>query len=161
MIVISESLQCLVEVFKNLQFPLHLAKSHGHLCLYCNFVGRFAFNWIRIWSRRSLPSSVKAMRIHSGLLMNVWRCDNATPQEDFLTGARKPLANGDGIKFKGSVEVQSDDEERKFFTLSRPRYVLKLPLLTENSVAPVRVYGYALCLRILSCTGCIGCPPYL
>lgn len=38
MIVISESLQCLVEVFKNLQFPLHLAKSHGHLCLYCNFV---------------------------------------------------------------------------------------------------------------------------
>lgn len=28
----------------------------------------------------------------------------------------------------------------------------------EFGCRAVRVYGYALCLRILSCTGCIGCP---
>lgn len=112
------------------------------------------FNWIQIWSRRSLLSSIKAslrsMPSDNGvLLMSVWK-------GAFLADVRKPLANGDDMKFKGSVEVRFERKGVLHF-VAGSRYAPKPPSLTENSAARIGVYSYALCLRILSCTECIGC----
>lgn len=156
------------EIFKSLNFwrmSLYILRSHT--AIFINYITtsstglyliEFVFGHDEVYQVSSKQRvSLQYSRL---LLMSVWRRrgGDTTPQEDFLAGARKPLANGDSIKFKGFVEVRSDGEERKFFTLSRPHYVSELLLLTENSAAPVRVYGYTLCLQILSCTRYIECP---
>lgn len=70
--------------------------------------------------------------------MSVWK-------GAFLADVRKPLANGDDMKFKGSVEVRFERKGVLHF-VAGPRYAPKPPPLTENSVACIGVYSYALCL---------------
>lgn len=80
------------------------------------------------------------------LLMSVWK-------GAFLANVRKPLANGDDMKFKGFVEVRSDDEGKGVlhFVVDPPRYVAKPPsrirLHALESIVTLFVYEYCCILR--------------